>query len=437
MAKHSNATVENKVIPLALLDAHRKNYNRHSDAQLADLRESLKQFGQVRSIVVQPQGKRYTIVAGHGIAQAAQAEGYTELRADVIPHSWSETRVLAYLAADNELGKHADPDTDQLAAIVREVMQAEGEALARLAAGEQAALDAILNAGSALSEAADAGELVDKAAELQKKWQVQRGDVWEIGRHILVCGDNAIATDVEKLLTERAALGIHDPPYGVKRDKGFGGFGGFGPPIARRQYKDDWDSERPSKEKFDFLLLHSVNSIIWGGNFFADILPQSTHWIVWDKNNTMPTFGDCELAWTSFDRKSVKKYEITYNGLIGKEKDRFHPTQKPLNLIVACVNDYTQSGDVIADFYCGSGTTLVACEQTGRIGRGMEIEPKYCAVTLERMSLLGLAPKRLSETVVSKHGKQENLGANTETRGRPAGQKSRVAGKSETAVARG
>ena len=142
--------IENRVIALDALTPHARNYNRHSAAQIADLRESLRQFGQVRSVVVQSDksGKRYTIVAGHGIAQAAQAEGYTELRADVIPHSWSETRVLAYLAADNELGKHADPDADQLAAIVREVMEAEGEALARLAAGEQAALDRIINADS-------------------------------------------------------------------------------------------------------------------------------------------------------------------------------------------------------------------------------------------------------------------------------------------------
>ena len=74
---------------------------------------------------------------------------------------------------------------------------------------------------------------------------------------------------------------------------------------------------------------------------------------------------------------------------------------------------------------------LVACEQTGRIGRGMEIEPKYCAVTLERLALLGLTPKRLND------GTQKSIGANTETRGRQAGQKSRVAGKPETAVARG
>ena len=139
--------IENRVVALDTLTPHKRNYNRHGDAQLADLRESLRQFGQVRSVVVQADksGKRYTIVAGHGIAQAARAEGYTELRADVIPHNWSETRVLAYLAADNELARHGDPDQEQLAAIVRDVMAAEGEALARLAAGEQAALDAILN----------------------------------------------------------------------------------------------------------------------------------------------------------------------------------------------------------------------------------------------------------------------------------------------------
>ena len=93
-------------------------------------------------------------------------------------------------------------------------MEAEGEALARLAAGEQAALDAILNAGSATEETVDAGELVDKAAELQKKWNVARGDVWEIGRHRLMCGDSTSAEDVQTLMQgERAAITFTSPPY--------------------------------------------------------------------------------------------------------------------------------------------------------------------------------------------------------------------------------
>ena len=123
-------------------------------------------------------------------------------------------------------------------------------------------------------------------------------------------------------------LAIVDPPYGVKRDKGFvgfGGFGGFGAPIARKQYKGNWDNERPCNEYFSDLLRVSKKQIIWGGNFFADQLPQGTHWIFWDKLNTMPTFGDGELAWTAFSKKSIKKVTIEYNGLLGRELTRIHP----------------------------------------------------------------------------------------------------------------
>ena len=101
-------------------------------------------------------------------------------------------------------------------------------------------------------------------------------------------------------------LVLTDPPYGINRDGGFGGFGGFGKPIARRQYTEKWDNERPSKKCFVILINKAKLSLIFGGNFFADLLPMSTHWIVWDKLNTMPTFGDCELIWTNSDRKSVK-----------------------------------------------------------------------------------------------------------------------------------
>jgi DNA modification methylase len=237
---------------------------------------------------------------------------------------------------------------------------------------------------------ADAEPQIDRAAELNEKWQVKTGDLWQIGKHRLLCGDSTKREDVERVTQgEKITLNFSDPPYGIERDEGFEGFegfGGFGTPIARRQYSDEWDSVRPSKEQFEFMLSLAANSIIWGGNFFADILPQSTHWIVWDKNNTMPTFGDCELAWTSFERKSVKKYEITYNGLIGKEKERFHPTQKPVKLYDAVIPDYSKEGDIIIDFYGGTGTTMLTCENTKRISRVIEGIPNYCAVILERMA---------------------------------------------------
>jgi len=203
-------------------------------------------------------------------------------------------------------------------------------------------------------------------------------------KHRLLCGDSTSEDDVARLMDgEKADLCFTDPPYGVKRDVGFGGFGGFGKPIARRKYEGGWDNERPSKSTFDLVLNQATNSLIFGGNYFADILPQGNHWVVWDKKNTMPTFGDCELVWTNIEKNSVKIKVHEYNGLIGKEKERFHPTQKPVALIVYFIEEYNQGGSIF-DPFMGSGTTLIACEQMNRQCYGMEIDPLYCDVIVKR-----------------------------------------------------
>ena len=185
-------------------------------------------------------------------------------------------------------------------------------------------------------------------------------------------------------------LVLTDPPYGVKRDKGFGGgaaFSGFrGNTIARRQFKEDnWDSERPLKAVFDLMLCKTAGAMIFGGNFFADILPQGEFWIVWDKLNAMPSFGDCELIWTNIPRKSVKKITHQYNGLLGKEDSRFHPTQKPLALINALIKNYGGNCKTILDPFMGSGTTLRAAKDLGRKAIGIETEEKYCELAARRL----------------------------------------------------
>ena len=203
------------------------------------------------------------------------------------------------------------------------------------------------------------------------------------------CIYNADCRDVLPEL-EPVDLVLTDPPYGIKRDKGFCGFcgfGGFGEPIKRREYKDDkWDSNRPCKEIFDVIVSAGKMVIIWGGNFFADILPRSTHWIFWDKLQTMPTFGDGELAWTSSDRKSIKKFTLEYNGLIGKEAWRVHPTQKPVKLMTWCIDEYLKEGNTILDPFMGSGTTLRAAKDLNRKAIGIEIEEKYCEIAAQRMT---------------------------------------------------
>jgi DNA modification methylase len=179
---------------------------------------------------------------------------------------------------------------------------------------------------------------------------------------------------------------LTDPPYGIGMSKGFEGFEGFGPPIPRRQYPDCWDKERPSADTFSAVLKSCERAIIWGGNFFADILPRATHWLVWDKLNTMPSFGDCELAWTNIDRKSVKKLTVEWNGLLGKEEVRDHPTQKPFELMNLCLLKYGADTNAVLDPFMGSGTSLVAAKNHGKRAIGIEIEEKYCEIAAKRLS---------------------------------------------------
>jgi len=182
-------------------------------------------------------------------------------------------------------------------------------------------------------------------------------------------------------------LVLTDPPYGIKRDKGFGkdeGFRGFGKPIYRRNYNDDWDSNRPPKKYFNLISKYKL-VLIFGGNFFTDVLPAGTHWIFWDKLNTMPSFGDGELIWTNSKRKSIKKITYEYNGLIGKEGQRYHPTQKPVGLFIRLLDEYSKAKDVIMDTHIGSGTTAIACERLNRRWIGIEIEEKYCEIAAKRI----------------------------------------------------
>ncbi len=191
---------------------------------------------------------------------------------------------------------------------------------------------------------------------------------------------------LKELPDKSVDLVLTDPPYGIGRGEGFEGFGGFGTPIARRRYENgEWDEKRPDREAFEQALRIGRNAIIFGGNFFTDILPVSNHWIVWDKKNTMPTFGDCELAWTNYKRNSVKMVSIVWNGLIGREAERHHPTQKPVSLMAWILERYTQEGDTILDPFMGSGTTGVACVNLNRSFIGMEIDEKYYQLAKDRI----------------------------------------------------
>ncbi len=178
-------------------------------------------------------------------------------------------------------------------------------------------------------------------------------------------------------------LVLTDPPYGIGADKGVGGFGSS--EHTAKHYKDNWDI-RPSKEYFDNILRISKSIIIFGGNFFTDLLPCNGHWIVWDKVGKIEfknPFSDCELAWTNLPKKSIKKYIVIQQGFVAFEKCRFHPTQKPVALFKAILRDY--EGETVLDPFMGSGTTGVACKELGRSFIGIEISSDYFAIAKRRI----------------------------------------------------
>ena len=205
---------------------------------------------------------------------------------------------------------------------------------------------------------------------------------------------------------------VTDPPYGIGQDKGFEGFegfGGFGHPIARRQYDGNWDDVRPTKEVFDCLIAVSDCAVIFGGNYFTDLLPVGRHWFVWDKKNTMPTFSDCELAWSNIDRKSVKLLTYEYNGLIGKREKRVHPTQKPVEVIQWCIGKLPKGADTVLDPFMGSGTTGVACVKLGRKFTGIEIDPDYFEIACRRIEEAYVQPDMFVEQPKAEQPTQETM----------------------------
>lgn len=181
---------------------------------------------------------------------------------------------------------------------------------------------------------------------------------------------------------------VTDPPYGISMARGVrgGGVDGFGKKVKRqpKEYAGSWDGARPPAALFDLLRSISALQIIWGGNYFADLLPVSQKWLWWDKLQTMPSYSDGEMAWTSLPGTSTKKFVYNGSGLMAEEKDRQHPTQKPVELMRWCLT-LLSGGGVVLDPFMGSGTTGVACAKAGRSFIGIEIDEGYFNIACERI----------------------------------------------------
>lgn len=223
------------------------------------------------------------------------------------------------------------------------------------------------------------------------KSRVKFGDIWQLGRHRLMCGDSTKIENVQKLTGgAKIDLSLTDPPYGIDIVKHSGKIGGDNVVQSTVYHKIKGD-ETTETARLSYLIMKeiSTNQIIFGGNYFTDFLPPRACWIVWDKVNGESVFADVELAWTSYD-KGAKLYSWMWNGM-AREGDRktegikrIHPTQKPVGLFVKILEDFSKEEEKILDLFAGSGPLVIAAEQTNRIAYMMEYEPFYCDVILER-----------------------------------------------------
>ena len=207
-----------------------------------------------------------------------------------------------------------------------------------------------------------------------------------IGDCRLILGD---CLEVMKELGPVDAV-VTDPPYGIGADiaqnkaaesrKKANGMSKAG--RGWKEYKPtEWDDSRPNQEIFHAMLDCSQDQIIWGGNYFSDILPATMRWLVWDKGQRGFSLADCEVAWTS-QNKAMRVFDYARGKAL--LDGRVHPTQKPVALMQWCLG-FLPDAETILDPFMGSGTTLVACAKLGRKGIGIELDPDYFEIACKRV----------------------------------------------------
>lgn len=330
------------------------NARKHDDKNLKAIAGSLQQFGQRKPIVVW--GK--TVVAGNGTLVAAKGLGWLEIQVVYVPESWTADQVKAYALADNRSAELAEWDEQILASQLLELQEAEFD---------------IELLGFELPTS-ELEEVVEDEIPEQLEPKSKLGDVWQLGKHRVMCGDSTDATSRAKLVGDQVVdTLVTDPPYGI----GAGSWKKLG--MGKKNTNiGDWDNEVP---EIDFLLDLAPIKIIWGGNYFTDVLPPTNDWLCWHKKNDGRTFSEFELAWTNLGKQA----RILSHHWSLEEKE--HITMKPSPVMDWCMSFLPERCSVL-DVFAGSGSTLLAAERTNRVCFAMELDPKYVDVIIARWEKL-------------------------------------------------
>jgi hypothetical protein len=324
------------------------NPRESTEKQESQLKQSLKKFGVVEPIIYNKQTGY--IVGGHFRVRELQKLGYTEIECVIVDLSEEDEKELNIRLNANT----GQWDWDELA--------------------NNFELDDLNDWGLEVPNMKHELEAVEDDFEVNENTEtdIVLGDLFEIGEHRLLCGDSTDINKVELLMNGEQVNLLTDPPYGINANKQTLGTG-----KKKFHRGDNWDVQVPD---FYYVLQLVNQAIIWGGNYFADKLPINNDWLCWHKKNDGLSFSEFELAWTNLG-KNCRMLSHHWGG-----ETKEHPTMKPLKLMEWCIN-YLDNKPIL-DIFCGSGSTMVASHQLKRKCYGMELDPKYCQVIIDRMKKL-------------------------------------------------
>lgn len=382
-------TTEMQLVPLGKLVRYINNARTHSPEQLTKLRSSLREFGFINPVIID---RDYNIIAGHGRVLAAKEEGIMEVPCVFVDYL-TEAQKKAYILADNRMALDAGWD-EELLRIEIESLQGEDFDVSLTGFEEQELADLFAIEGDKAAKDDD----FELSAALEKASFVERGDLWIVGRHRLLCGDATRTEDVERLMDgKKANLVVTDPPYGVSFKSS------DGLTIQNDSMKDE--------EFYTFLLTafqcmaehlenggsaYVFHADTEGLNFrkaFIDIGFHLAGVCIWVKNSLV--LGRSDYQWQHepvlFGWKKGGKHswysdrrQTTIWNYDKPKRNKNHPTSKPLDLLGYPICNSSQENAIVLDTFGGSGSTLMACEQLNRICHMMELDEKYASVILRR-----------------------------------------------------
>ena len=356
---------------------------RKNDAVVDKMVACIKEFGFRIPIVAKSDG---TVVDGHLRLKAARKMGLKEVPV-VNADDLTEAQIKAFRLVANQSANWAEWNEELLKLEFKELEDLDFDL--ELTGFDIDEIEKYLQDEENIQEDEfDEEEILERNTKVITK----PGDLWILGNHRLLCGDSTKIEDIEKLVNgEKIDLVFTDPPYGIKIVNN-GQVGGlYGSHKCKRGKYDSIisdDSTKTASKSFEIFSKFSSKQIIWGGNYFVNFLPFSTGWLIWDKrgeNGIRNTFADGEMAWCSF-KTPMRIYRQVWNGMIreGEHEKRLHPTQKPVRMLSEIIQDFSDKKEKIMDVFGGSGSTLIACEETDRKCYMMELDPKYCDVIIRR-----------------------------------------------------